>query len=143
MACPVETGAKTCGLPLRSLNFEPHPNDHGTHTGIRMHTPGHGLVKMVAALYFGGRSHDSSGQSVSFKQPHTTTNTTMLEGTSFVASSFLFFCLVGASLRPYCGWTKSILHHFESMGTHGLFALTPSFQGFLGGTGFRPSTVCG
>ena len=36
-----------------------------------------------------------------------------------------------------------ILHHFETMGNHCpfLFPGESSFQGFLGGAGFRPSTV--
>ena len=36
-----------------------------------------------------------------------------------------------------------IPHHFESIGNHGLLVFTgePAFQGFLGGAGFRPSTV--
>ena len=43
----------------------------------------------------------------------------------------------------YCGRTKSISHHVEAMGNHGLLVFTgeSSFQGFLGGVGFRPSTV--
>ena len=38
---------------------------------------------------------------------------------------------------------KSILHHFETMGNHGLLVFTgeSSFHGLLGGAGFRPSTV--
>ena len=36
----------------------------------------------------------------------------------------------------------TILHHFETVGNHGLLVFTgESFQGFLGGAGFRPSTV--
>ena len=40
-------------------------------------------------------------------------------------------------------WMDEILHHLESMGTRCLLAVArePSFQGFLGGAGFRPSTV--
>ena len=36
-----------------------------------------------------------------------------------------------------------ILHHFETMGNHCVLVFTreSSFQGFLGGAGFRPSTV--
>ena len=48
-----------------------------------------------------------------------------------------------SSRRPYCGWTKSIAHLFETLGSHGVlvFIGESSFQGFLGGAGFRPSTV--
>ena len=44
--------------------------------------------------------------------------------------------------RSYCRWTK-ILHHFETMGSHCILVVTgeSSFQEFLGGAGFRPSTV--
>ena len=44
----------------------------------------------------------------------------------------------------YWGWTKFISHHLETMGSHCLlvFAGESSFQGSLGGAGFRPSTVC-
>ena len=37
----------------------------------------------------------------------------------------------------YCGWTKSILHHFETMGTHRWLVVTgeSSFHGFSGGAG--------
>ena len=36
------------------------------------------------------------------------------------------------------------LHHFEIIGNHCLlvFSSESLFQGFLGGAGFRPSTVC-
>ena len=41
-------------------------------------------------------------------------------------------------------WMDEILHHLETMGNHCLLVFTgeSSFQGFLGGAGFRPSTVC-
>ena len=40
-------------------------------------------------------------------------------------------------------WMDEILHHFETMGSHCslLFTGESSFQGFLGGAGFRPPTV--
>ena len=40
-------------------------------------------------------------------------------------------------------WMDEILHHFETTGNHGCLAFTRklSFQGFLGGAGFRPPTV--
>ena len=40
-------------------------------------------------------------------------------------------------------WMDKILHHFETMGNLCLLVFTgePSFQGFLGGAGFRSSTV--
>ena len=41
-------------------------------------------------------------------------------------------------------WMDEILHHFESMRNHCLLVFTgkSTFQGFLGGVGFRLSTVC-
>ena len=44
---------------------------------------------------------------------------------------------------PKMLWMDKILHQFETMKKHCLLAFTgkPSFQGFLGGAGFRPSTV--
>ena len=42
----------------------------------------------------------------------------------------------------YCGWTTSISHHLETMQNHCLLVFAgESLQGFLGGAGFRPSTV--
>ena len=40
-------------------------------------------------------------------------------------------------------WMDDILHHLETMGNHCLLAFTreSSLQGFLGGAGFRTSTV--
>ena len=40
-------------------------------------------------------------------------------------------------------WMDEILHHLETMGNHCLLVFTgdSSFQGFLDGAGFRPSTV--
>ena len=40
-------------------------------------------------------------------------------------------------------WMDEILHHLEAMGNHCLLVFTgeSSCQGFLGGAGFRPSTV--
>ena len=40
-------------------------------------------------------------------------------------------------------WMDEILHHLETMGHHCWLVYTgeSSFQGFLGGAGFRPSTV--
>ena len=42
-------------------------------------------------------------------------------------------------------WIDEILHHVETMGNHCALVFTrdKSFQGFLGGAGFRPSTVSG
>ena len=39
---------------------------------------------------------------------------------------------------------KSISHHFETVRNHGspVFPRESALQGFLGGAGFRPSTVC-
>ena len=41
-------------------------------------------------------------------------------------------------------WMDEILHHFETMGNYCLLVFTGEspFQGFLGGAGFCPSTVC-
>ena len=46
-------------------------------------------------------------------------------------------------VNSYCGWTKSTSHHSETMGNHLSLVFTgeSSFQGFLGGAGFCPSTV--
>ena len=43
----------------------------------------------------------------------------------------------------YFGWTKSCTT-YEAMGNHGWLVFTgeSTFQGFLGGAGFRPSTIC-
>ena len=40
-------------------------------------------------------------------------------------------------------WMNEILHHLETMGNHGWLVFTgeSTFQGVLGGAGFRPSTV--
>ena len=40
-------------------------------------------------------------------------------------------------------WMDEILHHLEAMGNHCWLVFTgePSFQGFLGGAGFRPTAV--
>ena len=46
-------------------------------------------------------------------------------------------------LSPVILWMDEILHHFKTMGNHCLWVFTgeSSFQGFLSGAGFRPSTV--
>ena len=51
---------------------------------------------------------------------------------------FFVVLLAGAIL-----WIDEIMHHFETMGNHCWLAFTgdSSFQGFLGGAGFPPSTV--
>ena len=36
-----------------------------------------------------------------------------------------------------------ILHHYETIGNHFLLVFTGESQSFLGGAGFRPSTVWG
>ena len=94
----VERKAKTCGLPLL-LDFEPHPSSElqkaqgetansGVPCGHGIHqwsgTEGWELehlsrdpyvihlnisLSMVDSLYFGGKSHVSNGQNVSFKEP--------------------------------------------------------------------------
>ena len=53
-------------------------------------------------------------------------------------------CLWRFAGGTYCGWTKSISHHLETMGNHGWLVFTgeSAFHGVLGGAGFRPSTVC-
>ena len=45
--------------------------------------------------------------------------------------------------RSYCGWTQSISHHLGTVANHCSLVFTgdSSFQGFLGGARFRPSTV--
>ena len=46
-------------------------------------------------------------------------------------------------LRLNLLWMDEILHHLETMGSHGCLVFTgeSTFQGFLGGAGLRPSTV--
>ena len=55
----------------------------------------------------------------------------------------VFLVCAADSDDTYCGWTKSISHHLETMGNHCLlvFRGESSFRGFLGGAGLRPSTV--
>ena len=49
----------------------------------------------------------------------------------------------GGGGSSYCEWTKSNSHHLETRRNHCLLVFTgeAAFQGFLGGAGFRPSTV--
>ena len=59
-------------------------------------------------------------------------------GSSFLESVAFFF----ESVPSYCRWTQSISHQIKTMGNHCLLVFTrESSHGFLGGAGFRPSTV--
>ena len=54
--------------------------------------------QMVVSLYFGGESHVSNGQTVSFKEPWGMIDNIVL--------------MINLDNRDtYCGWTKTISHH--------------------------------